>query len=82
MMWWWVASGVIFLVVIPLVVVLATQLVRLAGEVHDYAHDILLRVGEVEHNLEPIPTLADTSSLLSSLRSPEGRLQELLEGNG
>lgn len=74
MIWWWVAAAVVFLVVIPLVVVLANRLVALAGEVHDYARDVLVHVEETTGNLEALPALAETARLVSSLSSPDGPL--------
>lgn len=81
MMWWWIAAAVVLLVIIPLVVVLANRLVRLTGEIHDYARDIFVHVDEIGGNLEVLPGLAETSRLVGSLLSAEGPLEGVREGD-
>lgn len=81
MMWWWIAAAVVLLVIIPLVVVLANRLVRLSGEIHDYAQDILVHVEEIGGNLGVLPGLAETSRLVGSLFSAEGPRDGVPEGD-
>ncbi len=64
MAWWWVGNAVLLLVVVPLVVALATQIIRLLHEVNRYAEDILEHGLGLSANLEPVPALLDTRDLI------------------
>lgn len=64
MAWWWVGNAVLLLVVVPLVVALATQIIRLLHEVNRYAEDILEHGVGLSANLEPVPALLDTRDLV------------------
>lgn len=64
MAWWWVGNAVLLLVVVPLVVALATQIIRLLHEVNRYAEDILEHGLGLSANLEPVPALLDTRDLV------------------
>jgi hypothetical protein len=54
-------------------------LVRLVGEVHDYARDVLVHTEEITGNLEALPRLAESGNLVSTLFAPDGPLERLLE---
>ncbi|MEO5851104.1 MAG: hypothetical protein ABIQ15_01200 [Nocardioides sp.] len=56
----WVASGVGLLVVAPLVILLATQVIRPALECARYADDILAHGVGITVTLEPVPELLVT----------------------
>ncbi len=64
MIWWWVGNVILFIVVIPLVVVLANSVVRPAVEIRRYADDILENGVLVTGNLDPIPALVDTRRMI------------------
>ncbi len=55
---------VLFLVVAPLVVYLAHQVLRRALEVQRYADDVLEHGVGITANLDPVPALLDTRDLV------------------
>ena len=61
---WWLANAVALLVVVPVVVLLANRVVRPAVEIERYADDILEHGVGLTVNLEPVPALLDTQSLV------------------
>ncbi len=63
----WVMSAVGLLVVAPLVVVLATRVIRPARECARYADDILVHGVGITAALEPVPALATTRQLVGEV---------------
>lgn len=57
---WWIANVIGFVVVIPLVVLLANRLIREARETARYAEDILEHGVQLAGNLDPVPALVAT----------------------
>lgn len=62
--WSVIGLVVLFLVVAPLVVVLAHRLLTRIGEVGRYADDILEHGVGITANLDPVPALLDTRDLV------------------
>lgn len=62
--WSIVGLVVLFVVVAPLVVFLAQQLLSQIAEVGRYADDILVHGVGITANLEPVPALIDTRDLV------------------
>lgn len=60
MVLWWIGNAVGLLVVIPLVLVLASRVIRLARESKRYADDVLVHGVGLAENLDPVPALAAT----------------------
>jgi hypothetical protein len=65
--WWWLGVAVLFLVVIPVVLILAQRLLRKVIEIKRYADDVLEHGVGVTANLEPVPALVETRSLVKSV---------------
>lgn len=65
MILWWIANVVVLVVVVPVVILLANRVIRPAVEVQRYASDILEHGVGLTKNLEPIPALLDTQTLVS-----------------
>lgn len=63
----WIMSAIGVLVVAPLVVVLATRVVRPASECERYAHDILDHGLGTTAALDAVPALLDTREATSRL---------------
>ena len=64
---WWLANAVALLVVVPVVILLANRVVRPAVEIQRYADDILEHGVGLTVNLEPVPALLDTQSLVGEI---------------
>jgi len=64
----WILSAVGLLVVAPLVVVLATRVIRPALECARYADDILEHGVGITTNLVPVPALATTRALVAEVK--------------
>ncbi len=79
MVWWWIGNVALFVVVIPLVVVLANSVVRPAVEIRRYADDILENGVLVTGNLDPIPALADTRRMIGETLAGVGRYGAALD---
>ncbi len=62
--WSVIGLFVLFLVVAPLVVFLAQQLLTQIAEVGRYADDILVHGVGITANLDPVPALIDTRDLV------------------
>ncbi len=68
-MWlWWIGNAVLLLAVVPLVLLLANRVLRPAVEIQRYAEDILEHAVGLAENLEPVPAVAETRSLVSSAK--------------
>jgi integral membrane sensor domain MASE1 len=63
MVLWWIANLVGLLVVIPLVLHLASNVLREAVAIKRYADEILVHGVGITGNLDPVPALADTARL-------------------
>lgn len=64
-MWlWWIGNAVLAFVVVPLVVLLANRVIRVATEVRRYADDVLVHGVGLSQNLVPVPALAGTRDLI------------------
>ncbi len=79
MIWWWVGNVLLFVVVIPLVIVLANSVVRPAVEIRKYADDILENGVLVTGNLDPIPALVDTRRMIGETLAGVGRYGAALD---
>ena len=79
MVWWWIGNAMLLLVVIPLVVLVASGLVRRTREVRDYASDILAHGLGIATNLDPIPALADTAGLIRVTRDAAAQYAAAVE---
>ncbi len=64
---WWIGIAILFLVVIPLVVVLAHGLLRTVREIKLYANDVNAQVAKVASNVSAVPALAETQELVAKL---------------
>jgi len=75
---------VLFLVVAPLLVVLAQRVLRRAIEVRRYADDVLVHGVGITANLDPVPALLDTRDLVkqagAGLLRYGGAVERLLAG--
>ncbi|MBA2530543.1 MAG: hypothetical protein H0V23_00305 [Nocardioidaceae bacterium] len=63
----WIASAVGLLVVAPLVIALASRVIRPARECARYADDILEHGVGITANLVPVPALATTRTLVAEV---------------
>ena len=63
MVLWWIANVVLILVVAPVVVKLANNLLRPAMEIRRYANDILEHGVNVTGELDAVPMLEQTRQL-------------------
>lgn len=70
---WWIGVVALFLVVIPLVLVLALRVLTLLREIKDYAADVLEHGVGVTKHLEPVPALVQTRDLVKSVGAGLGR---------
>jgi len=81
----WVASAVGLLVVAPLVVILATYVIRPALECGRYADDILEHGVGITVALEPVPELMMTRELVAEVTQNAvayvGALRRLVAGS-
>lgn len=81
---WWIGVAALLLVVIPLVLVLAQQVLARLREIDGYATDILDHGVQVTENLDPVPALLDTRDLAASAATKLGHyvgaVDRLLQG--
>lgn len=61
---WWIADILVLVVVVPLVILLANRIIRAGVEINHYADDILDHGVRLSGNLDPVPALLDTQSLV------------------
>lgn len=66
MVWWWIGNALLLLAVVPVVVVLATRVIRAGQEIKRYADDILVHGVGLAGALDPVPALHDTNSLVQT----------------
>ena len=65
---WWIGNAVALFVVVPVVVLLANRVIRPAVEIDRYAADILVHGVGLSLNLEPVPALLETQSLVATAK--------------
>lgn len=65
---WWAANAVLLAIVVPVVLLLANRVLRLATEIRRYADDILDHGVALTGNLDPVPAVADTRDLVSAAK--------------
>lgn len=82
MIWWWIGNIVLALVVIPVVVLLATRVVRPVMEIKAYAEDILEHGVGITRELDAVPALLDTVELSAAAKGLAGRYLAGLTGGG
>ncbi len=64
---WWLALALFFVVVVPVVVLVANRIVRALREIRDYAADILEHGIGLAGNLDPVPELGTTRDLVKQV---------------
>jgi hypothetical protein len=69
MVWWWIGNIIALVVVVPLVVFLASRVIRLGLEIRRYAADIREHGSLLDGNLEPVPALLETRDLAGRTRA-------------
>lgn len=79
MVLWWIANALALLVIVPLVVILATRVIRPAQECARYADDILEHGVGLSKNLDPVPALATTRDLAGNVAANAVRYVGALE---
>ncbi len=70
---WWVAIIGFFLVVVPVVLAVATRVIRTLREIKRYAEDILEHGIGLAGNLDPVPALGTTRGLVKEVGAGIGR---------
>lgn len=76
---WWLALAGFFLVVVPVVVLVANRVVAALREIRAYAEDILEHGVGLAGNLDPVPDLATTSELVKRVGAGIGRYGAALD---
>lgn len=76
---WWIGNAALLLVVAPLVVALATRIIRLLYEVHRYAEGILEHGVGLAGNLDPVPELVRTRELTDDVADAATRYVTALD---
>ncbi|MDE0805814.1 MAG: hypothetical protein OSA99_21120 [Acidimicrobiales bacterium] len=66
MVLWWIGNAILLLVVAPVVILLANRVIRAGVEITEYADDILEHGVGLAGNLDPVPALLDTKSLVET----------------
>ena len=79
MILWWIGNAVLLLVVAPVVVLLANRVIRAGDEITDYADDILVHGVGLSGNLDPVPALLETKSLVETATGNAVRYVTALE---
>jgi hypothetical protein len=67
MVGWWIGNALGIVVVIPLVLVLMSEVVRPVRQIAWYAGDILEHGVGLTHNLDPVPALIQTRALVGEV---------------
>ncbi len=70
---WWIGVAALFLVVTPVVLVLAQRVITHLIEIKGYADDVLAHGVAVTENLEPVPALLETRDLAKSASGKLGQ---------
>lgn len=79
MVWWWIGNALLLLVVIPLVLHVADRVIRAANEINQYADDILANGLLVAANLDPVPALVETRSMVGDTLAGVARYGQALD---
>lgn len=79
MVLWWIANAVLILVVAPVVLKLANNLLRPAIEIRRYANDILEHGVNVTGELDAVPKLEQTRQLSEVARDAVARYKGALQ---
>ena len=79
MVLWWIGNAVLILVVAPVVVKLANNLLRPAVEIRRYANDILEHGVNVTGELDAVPGLEQTRQLSEVARDAVVRYKSALQ---
>ena len=66
---WWVALGIFFLTVVPVVALLAIRIVTELRAIRGYAADIVEHGSGIAAGLEPVPELETTRKLGREIRA-------------
>lgn len=74
---WWVGLVLVVLVVVPLVLFLARDIIRSIAEIRRYSEDILEHGVGLAGALDPVPELARTRELTTAVVAP---FQQLAAG--
>jgi hypothetical protein len=82
---WWLALVGFYLVVVPVVVLIANRVVIALREIRNYAADILEHGIGLAGNLDPVPELGTTREVVGRVTEGMGRyaaaLDRLIEGS-
>ena len=76
---WWLALLAFYLVVVPVVVLIANRLVIALRQIRDYTADILEHGVGVAGNLDPVPELLTTRELVGRIAEDMGRYAAALD---
>ncbi len=79
---WWLAIAGFFLVVVPVVVIVANRVVGAARHIRESARDTLDHGIKVAGNLDPMPELARTGDLMTRVGEGIERYAAALERAG
>lgn len=79
MVLWWIGNALLLLLVVPLVILWANRVIRAANEIVEYADDILEHGVGLAGNLDPVPALLDTRSLVQTAKGNAVRYVTALE---
>ena len=79
MVWWWIGNVLLFLVVIPVVLLLANMVLRPVNEIQAYARDALEHGVQVTHELDAVPALLQTRDLARTARQNLNRYLTAVE---
>lgn len=79
MVWWWVGSAILLLIVIPAVVTLAHRVLTPALEIRRYGRDILANSAVLARDLEGVAELRTTQAAISKTREVVERYGRSLE---
>lgn len=71
---WWLALALVVLVVIPAVLLVASQIVQVLREIRRYSDDILEHGIGVAGALDPLPELDRTRALSAEVEAGFGRV--------
>jgi hypothetical protein len=71
---WWLGLAVVVLVVVPVVLLLARDIIRALSEIRRYSEDILEHGVGLAGNLDPVPELERTRDLSRAVGTEFGQL--------
>lgn len=76
---WWLALGLFFAIMVPVVIIVANGIVVAARQVRDYAEDVLEHGVGLAGNLDPVPELGRTRELVKEVGQGVGRYGAALD---